>query len=139
MLAAFSEDADPYVAHRNAALVLLAVTLPVAPLREAMKPALDEPRARTFLGVHEAGGVVWLSKEAFEELAQFIADREGIEGRASVAMAEREVDEVCRLAAREGYRANAIAKALVADVKLAPKSPDNEPVVRAPAVKRPSS
>jgi len=139
VLAAFSEDADPYVAHRNAALVLLAVTLPVAPLREAMKPALDEPRARTFLGIHEAGGVLWLSKEAFEELAQFIADREGIEGRASVALQEREVDEVCRLAAREGYRANAIAKALVADVKLAPSSPENQPVVTASAVRRPSS
>jgi len=82
---------------------------------------------------------VWLSKEAFEELAQFIADREGTEGRASVALQEREVDEVCRRAAREGYRANAIAKALVADVKLAPTSPENQPVVAAPAVKHPSS
>ena len=54
-------------------------------------------------------------------------------------MQEREVDDVCRLAAREGYRANAIAKALVADVKLAPSSPENQPVVTAPAVKRPSS
>ena len=140
--AAFIESCDPYVAHRSTALVLLAVTLPVAPLREAMKPALDEPRARTFLGVHEAGGIVWLSKEAFEELAQFIADREGIEGRASVALAEREVLEVSRLAEREGYRANAIATALGADVKLAPKSPDNDrvvPTARAAAVKTPSS
>ena len=140
--AAFIESCDPYVGHRSTALVLLAVTLPVAPLREAMKPALDEPRARTFLGVHEAGGIVWLSKEAFEELAQFIADREGIEGRASVALAEREVLEVSRLAEREGYRANAIATALGADVKLAPKSPDNDrvlPTARAAAVKTPSS
>jgi hypothetical protein len=141
VLGAFTADEDAYVANRNTALVLLAVTLPVAPLREAMKPALDEPRSRNFLGVHEAGGTVWLSKEAFEELAQFIADREGIEGRASVALAEREVEEVSRLAEREGYRANAIAKALVADVKLAPKSPDNERVVPppAPVVRRPSS
>ena len=54
-------------------------------------------------------------------------------------MAEREVLEVSRLAAREGYRANAIAKALGAGVVLAPKSPDNERVVPAPPLRAPSS
>jgi hypothetical protein len=133
VLAAFSEYLDYYVAQRNTALVLLAVTLPFAPLREAMKPSLDEPRGRMFLGVHEAGGVVWLSKEAFEELAQFIAEREAIEGRVSVAMAERQVDEISRLAEREGYRVNAIAKALGAGVKLPEKAPEEEPPATAPA------
>ena len=44
-----------------------------------------------------------------------------------------------KLFAREGYRANAIAAALVADVKLAPKSPENERLAANDRVKAPSS
>ena len=147
LLAAFSEGADAYAAQRRAALVLLGASLPVGPLREVLAEALRDPRARTFLGVHEANGIMWLGKEAFEELARLIADREVVLGRASVAMDERQVEDVTRLAADEGYRAEAIAKALVADVKLAPKAPaKNDRSERsdrtggaADAVKRPSS
>jgi hypothetical protein len=105
------------------------VTLPSAPLREIMRTSLEEPRGRAFLGVHDSGGVVWLAKEAFEELARFIGEREAISGHASVAMAERQVDDVLRVASKEGYHAEKIAKALAADVTLA------DP----PAIKRPSS
>ncbi|MDB4935207.1 MAG: Alpha-amylase family protein [Labilithrix sp.] len=134
LVAAFSEDGDPYAAQERAALVLLGVTLPEGPLREVMKLAIEDPRARVFLGVHEASGVRWLSKERFEELARFVSDREAVEGRASVALTDRQVDDVAKLAAKEGYRADAIAKALVADVKLEAKKP--EKAAPSPSVKR---
>lgn len=118
LVAAFTEERGTYAAQKRAALVLLGATLPDRPLRETMKTSLWEPRARMFLGVHEANGVVWLAKERFEELAAFLSDRDAVDGRVSVAMAERQVEDVARLAAEEGYRAEAIAKALVADVKL---------------------
>ena len=41
---------------KRAALVLLDVTLPAAPLREVMKTSLEDPRARAFLGVLDANG-----------------------------------------------------------------------------------
>lgn len=125
VLAAFSEDHDGYAAQRRAALVLLGASLPAGPLREVLAAAFRDARARTFLGVHEANGVNWLAKEAFEELARLVADREVVLGRASVAMAERQVEDVTRLAADEGYRADAIARSLVAGVKLDPKTPSN--------------
>jgi len=102
-------------AHGRAALVLLAATLPAGPLREVLGAALEDPRGRAYLGVHESGGVTWLSKEAFERLARVLAEREAVEGRASVALAERQAEDAVRLAEREGYRADAIARALVAD------------------------
>ncbi len=58
-----------------------------------------------------------------------VADREAVLGSASVALSEREVDDVAELASKEGYRAEAIAKALGRDVKLAAKT----------ELKRPSS
>ncbi|MEA2747419.1 MAG: hypothetical protein QOI41_1562, partial [Myxococcales bacterium] len=121
VLAAFSESNDGYSAQRRTALVLLGASLPAAPLREVLASAFRDARARTFLGVHEANGVFWLAKEAFEELARLVADREVVLGRISVALAERQVEEVARLAAEQGYRAEPIVKALVADVKLEPK------------------
>jgi hypothetical protein len=139
LVEAFSEDGDPYAAHKRTALVLLGVTLPNGPLREVMKAALDDARARAFLGVHEANGVKWLAKERFEELARFISDREAVDGRASVALTDRQVDDVARVASKEGYRAEAIAKALVADVKLetrAQDKPEKSAAAAKPAVKR---
>ena len=127
LVAAFSEDVDGHAAQKRTALLLLGVTLPEAPLREALRTGFEDPRARAFLGVHESGGVMWLGKEALEELARFLADREIIEGRASVAMADRQVEDIARLASKEGYRARVIARALVADVKLEPTSPAMAP------------
>ncbi len=108
----------PSPAHPRAALVLLAATLPVAPLREAIRAAIDCPSGREFLRVHEARGVKWLHKESFEELAWFLGHREAIEGCASVAMVEREVEDVTRIASTEGYKVDAIADALGRDVRL---------------------
>ena len=131
---AFSnDDRTPYDAQTRAALVLMGATLPSAPVREVLRASLDDARARAFLNVHESGGVRWLAKEAFEELARFIADREVVEGRASVAMAERQVDDVTRLASKEGYRADRIAKALVADVKVAPQAPGERAAAEKPS------
>ena len=132
LVEAFGEGADGWTAQRRATLVLLGVMLPNAPLREVMIASLEDPRGRAFLGVHEADGVVWLAKEPFEELAQLVADREAVLGIASVALSEREVDDVAELAAKEGYRAEAIAKALGRDVKLPPRS-------EGAVLKRPSS
>ena len=44
-----------------------------------------------------------------------------VEGASSVAMAEREVDDVARVTSKEGYRAEAIAKALATPANLTPK------------------
>ena len=103
----------------RAQLVLLAATLPELPLREAMTAALVDEDGRAFLGVHDAGGVQWLVKESFEALAQRLAEREAALGHASVAMTEREVEDVARVAAAQGYRAEAIAEVL-ARPKLEP-------------------
>jgi hypothetical protein len=145
VLAAFSESGDAWAAQRRTALVLLGASLPAGPLREALAGAFCDERARTFLGIHEANGAVWLAKEAFEELARLVAEREVVLGRASVALAEREVEEVSNLAVELGYRADAIAKTLMTGVKLeAPPPSKNDRVTRADkgsaaAVKRPSS
>ncbi len=105
---------------RRAQLVLLGATLQSAPLREIMRESLTDPSGREFLGVHDANGVEWLVKERFEELAQFAAEREFILGHVSAAMAARQVDDVRRVASKEGYRARRVAKALGNDILLAP-------------------
>ncbi|MBX3189120.1 MAG: hypothetical protein KF819_19010 [Labilithrix sp.] len=116
---------------QRAALVLLMATLPTAPVREALLAALVDPKARAFLGVHEAGGVVWLRKEAFEELASALADRDAVDERTSAAMARREVEDAKSVAAREGYKVEWIAKALASvdhgPPTAAPKSADVKP------------
>jgi len=99
-------------AHERAALVLLALTLPTTPLRATLKAALDDPRGRAFLGVHESGGVVWLGKEAFERLARFLAERDVVDGRVSMALAEREVLDAARVAEEAGYKVDAVARGL---------------------------
>jgi glycosidase len=101
-------------AKRRAALALVAATLPTGPLREVMDAALADDRAKTFLGVHEAGGVVWLVKERFEELADMLAHREVVEGRASLAFAHRQSEDLARLAEKCGYRAEVIEESLAA-------------------------
>ena len=118
---ALGGDAHADTAQARATLVLLAATLPVGPLREAVGAALKDARGQEYLGVHEANGVAWLNAEAFAELACFLGYRESIEGRASVAMTEREVEDVTRIALNEGYKADLIAKALAA-VKLPAES-----------------
>ena len=106
----------------DAALVLVGATLPAGPLREVMSAALTDARGKAYLGVHDADGTSWLSKEPFEELASFLARREAAEEIASEAMTGREVADVVKLAADAGYKSVAIAKAL-ASVKLAPVPP----------------
>ncbi|MDB4943557.1 MAG: Alpha-amylase family protein, partial [Labilithrix sp.] len=105
------DDTDA-AAHRRAALVLVAATLPAGPLRESMAAALEDDLGRALLGVHHAGGETWLHKESFEELARLLAHREAVEGIASLAMAEREVLDVTGVAATSGYKAGVIADAL---------------------------
>jgi glycosidase len=123
--------ATDWDAHRRAALTLLAVTLPRAPLRESMSAALADDRARTFLGVHESGGVTWLVKEPWDDLARILAERQALEGRASLAMAHREAEDVDRVAVAEGYRADRIAAELASKPTAAPtmraRSPASAP------------
>ncbi len=59
-----------------------------------------------------------------------LADREAIEGHASIAMTEREVEDLRRLAAKEGYRADGIEKALT---KAKLKAPTAAPPAATPA------
>jgi len=119
LVEAFTHEGETSHARTRAQLVILAATLPELPLREAMSAALASEDGRAYLGVHVASDVRWLVKESFEALARRLAEREAIDGRASVAMAEREIEDVLRVAAVEGYRADAIARAL-ARPKLKP-------------------
>ena len=119
---AFGEELSAYDAEERTALVLLTVTLPSAPLREVLRASFADARARTFLGIHEANGVLWLAKERFELLARVVADREVALGHASVAMADRQVDDAARLASAEGYRAARVEQALAGSIGLAPPS-----------------
>ena len=105
-------------AKEQAALVLLGAALPHLPLREVMGRSLEDPRARELLHVHEADGVSWLRKESFEDLARFLARRGVVLGQASAAMANRQVEDVLRLASQEGYRTNAIAAALAEGIPM---------------------
>jgi hypothetical protein len=113
LLEAFGEARSVWEAQRRAALVLLGVTLSATTLREGLGASLVDERGKRFLGVHEASGVVWLGKESFEELARFVADRDTALGRVSVALSDRQVEDVTRLAATAGYRAAVLAEALV--------------------------
>lgn len=133
--AASTFEGDP---EHRAALLLLAVTAKNAPLREALAGAIADERGRVFLGVHEAGGVKWLRKESFEELARLLASRAALLGEVSVAMAERQVDDVTKLAAKEGYKADAIAKALV-DTKLAPPQKADDKASNTSRAEKPGS
>lgn len=104
----FEGDAD-----ERAARTLLALTLPKSTtLRAAMHDAISAARGKAYLGVHEANGVLWLRKESLERLARTIATRDVVEGRASPAMAERQIADVAKVAERAGYRAETIAEAL---------------------------
>ncbi len=116
---AFTHEGEAAEGRTRAELVLLAASLPALPLREAMSAALADVRGKAYLGVHEASGVRWLVKESFETLAQRFAEREVVAGHASAAMAEREVEDVTRIAADAGYRADVIVKA-IAKPKLKP-------------------
>src|SRR5207244_13420611 len=75
---AFRETHDEHEAHRRASLVVLALTLPEGDLREVMHVALGGPRRRAYMYVHQRGGVVWLNKERFDELASFLGEREAL-------------------------------------------------------------
>ena len=108
LLDALSADHPPAEAQRQAALVLLAATLPTGPLREIVDGALSDPRAKEFLGVHTSGDVVWLVQERYDELAQLLAQRDVVEGRASLALAHRQADDLQRLGAKSGYRAEVL-------------------------------
>jgi glycosidase len=103
---------DENQAKRRAAVVLLLATLPRGPLRETMHAALGDARARAFLGVHDAGGTTWVVKEPYVELAEALAERQAVEGRASMAMARREAEDLVRLADTAGWRADEIVRAL---------------------------
>jgi hypothetical protein len=92
--------------------VILASTLPLGPLAVSMRLALGAPRGQTFLSVHESGGVIWLNKERYEDLARFLAEREIASGKMTSAAATAEATKVIELAAQEGYRAEPIATKL---------------------------
>ncbi len=112
ILDAFAKGRDEHEAKRRTALLLLALTLPTTPLRETLRAAFSDARARTFLGAHEAGGTEWIIKERLEELARWISERDAAAGRVSIALAHRQTEDAVRMAEREGYRARAIEAAL---------------------------
>jgi glycosidase len=109
ILEAFGDSDE---AKRRTALVLLAATLPTGPLASAVRLALGTRRGQTFLNVHEYDGAYWLTKERFEDLARFLAEREASSGRVDEARAAAEVAELVALANAEGYRADRMAAKL---------------------------
>ena len=98
--------------HQRAAVVLALATLPKAPLREAMHAALNDPRARRYLGIHEAGGTEWIVKEPWLHLAGALAEREAVLGTASLALARRQELDTAKLAEKHGWRADEVDAAL---------------------------
>jgi glycosidase len=121
VLDAFCQAHSEHDAKRRSALVLIAATVPSAPLREALRASLTDARARTYLNVHEAGGVEWLVKERFAELARWLGDRETALGHGSLALSRRQAEDAARVAEKEGFRAQRIEKALAGDALLAPE------------------
>lgn len=109
---AFTPGLGDLEASRRAQLVLLALTMPEGDLREIMHAALSDPRGRAFMNVHESDGVVWLTKERFDELALLLAEREAVLDRATLEDARKRAAELSATAEREGFRAEAIAAAL---------------------------
>jgi hypothetical protein len=109
LVEAFETMVDAEEAKRRTALVLLGATLPLGPIASALRLALGTRRGQVFLDLHEADGTLWISKERFEELAEFLEHREAALGRKTEVGAARAVAAV---AEREGYRAEKIAKAL---------------------------
>lgn len=104
---------------------LLAATLPTTLLPQAMMAALRDSRGKALLGVHVSNGVTWLRSEPFDELARLLAYGQAVDERASVAMAEREIDSVVRLAALHGYKVERIARALSEHVDFERAEPLN--------------
>jgi glycosidase len=109
---AFAASFDQDEAHRRTALVLLGATLPTGPLGPAMRLALGTHRGQAFLNVHEYDGAYWLTKERFEDLARFLAEREASSGRVEEARAAEEVADLLALSEAEGYRADRMAAKL---------------------------
>jgi hypothetical protein len=124
---AFTPGLGEVEASRRAQLVLLALTMPEGDLREIMHAALSDPRGRAFMNVHDAGGVTWLTKERFDELARFLAEREAVLDRAPLEDARARAATLSATAEREGFRAEAIAAAL-AKPREPVVSPTKEPV-----------
>lgn len=112
VVAALEEEGaeDP---HGTATAIVLGTVTARASLREELAEAFTDARGRSFLGIHEASGTSWLVKERFERLATAFAERDFVEGRTSLALSHREIEDACSLAEREGYRADAIQQALV--------------------------
>ncbi len=126
---ALAEGTSEYEGRRRAALVLLMTALPAGTLPEIMHAALKDPRGRAYLGVHESGGVQWLVKERFEELATAIAEREAVKGVSALDKARSKASELAATAEREGFKAEAIAAALEPKPKPA-TSPSARAVVK---------
>ncbi|MCL2723261.1 MAG: alpha-amylase family glycosyl hydrolase [Polyangiaceae bacterium] len=112
VMTALEQTQGSYDVQLRAALVLLATTLPEVSVCEAMHAALSDARGKAFLGMHDAGGVTWLVKERFDELATMLALRNTALGLTSLALARRQAKDVSAVAEREGYRAVLIEEAL---------------------------
>lgn len=114
LLDGFTSEERRDEAEVHTALVLAAMLEPAASLRASMARALDDEDGKALLGVHEADGVSWLNKERFEALANMLAEREFVDGRASLSFAHRLAEDVARIAEREGYKTASIARELTA-------------------------
>jgi hypothetical protein len=109
---AFRAESDEWESQRRAALVLVIASLPSGTMREIVHAALDDARARTYLNVHQADGATWLVKERLDELARAVADREIALARLTPTEATKSIDDLAKLAEREGFQADKIAAAL---------------------------
>ncbi len=114
--------AGPWATDEGVGLILLAATTPSLPLRHAMITVFGESLGRRFLGVHDAQGITWLNQERFEALAQLLAYRDFVDGRASCALAERQTQDLCRLARRHSYQVAPITEALAGAILSSPTS-----------------
>jgi hypothetical protein len=144
LVEAFTPHVGEHEAHLRALLTLLAATLPTdeQPLETVALAALEDPRGRAYLGVHDAGGVTWLVKERWAELATLLAERDAVLGRTTPSATRAKASDLASVAELAGYRVEAIAKALKAEDTVRdlepPAGPAPERTKSTPPTKSPS-
>ena len=102
-----------------------------------MHVALSDPRGRQYMNVHESGGVVWLNKERFDELARFLGEREALLDDKPAEEGRTTAEQLSKTAEAEGFKAEAIAAALAPKKKEDPKAKTDP--TRASAAAAPST
>jgi len=104
-----TSDADA-----RAALVLAAAELRGETIEQTLVAALDNARAKAFLGVHTANSTEWLNQEAFERFATFLIARDVLRGRIDIQASHDRFASLTQLAALNHYMVTPIARELAA-------------------------